>query len=162
MEEEFQDRLERELFICKLCSDPSQFIQLGEEQRDEVDEFSSKAVPRVFSPLPRQMLLSNLQPSPASKYTKIKPRLPTTSQACPKQRPVSTSRGKPLQHTDPSLPPGWHRELVKSSDSRWRVVIIGPDGRRFWSKSDIKKAFSGHGVGGIKWEEFNFSVFGPK
>ena len=84
--------------------------------------------------------------------------LPIT-QACPKQRSVVTSRGKPLQHTDPSLPPGWHRELVKSSDSRWRVVIIGPDGRRFWSKSDIRKAFSGQGKGGIKWEEFNFSVY---
>merc|ERR1719318_61209 len=158
MEEEFQDKLERELFICKLCSDPSQFIQQGEEQREE---FSSKGVPRVFSPLPRQMLPSN-QPSPAPKYTKIKHRPPTTPQATPQQRSGVTSRGKPLQHTDPSLPPGWHRELVKSSDSRWRVVIIGPDGRRFWSKSDIKKAFSGQKMGGIKWEEFNFSVFGPK
>ena len=80
----------------------------------------------------------------------------------PKPWLVSTSRGRPLQHSDPSLPPGWHRQLVKSSDNRWRVVVIGPDGRRFWSKSDLKKAFSGQGKEGIKWEEFNFSVFGSK
>jgi hypothetical protein len=79
-----------------------------------------------------------------------------------KPRPVSNSRGKPLEHSDPSLPPGWHRQLVKTSDSRWRVVVIGPDRRRFWSKSDLKKAFGGQGKKGIKWEEFNFSVLGSK
>ena len=80
----------------------------------------------------------------------------------PKPRPVSTSRGKPLQHSDPTLPDGWHRQLVKSSDNRWRVVVIGPDGRRFWSKSDLKKAFSAQGKEVFNWEEFNFSVFGSK
>ena len=80
----------------------------------------------------------------------------------PKARPVSTSRGKPLQHSDLSLLPGWHRQLVKSSKRRWRVVIIGPDGRRFWSMSDVKRAFSEQGKEGIKWKEFNFSVFGSK
>ena len=78
-----------------------------------------------------------------------------------KPRTVSSSSGKELQHSDPSLPPGWHRQLV-TSGSRMRVVIIGPDGRRFWSRSYLRKAFSGEGKKGIKWEEFNFSVFGSK
>ena len=42
------------------------------------------------------------------------------------------------------------------------MVIIGPDGRRFWSRNDVKRAFPTEGMKGIKWLQFDFSLFGSK
>ena len=82
MEEMFEDKLERELYICKLCADPDQFTQLGEQEEKGGVEISSQAVGSASSSLPQQRLPSNLQASSATKYTKIKPRPLTTSKVC--------------------------------------------------------------------------------
>ena len=68
---------------------------------------------------------------------------------------------RPLLHVDPTLPVGWSRELIRSGN-RWKVVITGPNGRRFWSKSDLKKADKNGVMGGLEIGDFNFSVFGLK
>jgi hypothetical protein len=67
--EEFQDRLDRELYICKLCTDPGQFTQHGGEQGGQAgDDTSGQAVCRGSSSLPEKRLPSNLHPSPAKLY----------------------------------------------------------------------------------------------
>jgi hypothetical protein len=83
IEEMFEDKLEREIYICKLCADPDQFTQLGEQEEKGGVEISSQAVGSASSSLPKQRFSYNLQPSPATKYTKIKPRpVSSTTKIC--------------------------------------------------------------------------------
>jgi len=87
----------------------------------------------------------------------ICPRCPPPPSSSKINSKKSGSRKNPLL-VDPTLPIGWSRELVMSGKSR-KVVITGPDGRRFWSKRDMKK---GKGVVGLDIGDFDFSVFGSK
>eukprot|EP00092_Neocalanus_flemingeri_P028673 GFUD01031134.1.p1 GENE.GFUD01031134.1~~GFUD01031134.1.p1 ORF type:complete len:719 (+),score=194.94 GFUD01031134.1:63-2219(+) len=173
-----EDKVELELFICKLCADPDQFIQPGmqdlDPNQDATDDqgeggnlVMSKSSLTVLKP-------TNAVPNKQANKGKI-----LKSQTRQQDLPVvegrkSSSSGqtkhllgqvntkeRDLLEDDPTLPHGWYRQLVWSGERR-KVVIFAPDGRKFWSKRDLKKAHWGEGDEDFNWGEFDFSLFGSK
>ena len=136
-----QDQLEKELYVCKLCSDPDLVTQHNPHCDMQVEEQEK---------FPQRSSTKTQPPNPATGTRKM-----TGGGSI-----SSTSRGKQLLQDDITLPTGWYRQLVRNSVKRWRVVIIGPDERKFWSKNDVKRAFPSEGKKGIKWSEFDFTLSG--
>ena len=135
---EMQDRSEMELYICKLCTDPELVFKHIMDTSVEVNNNSKEEIKH------KKLFYKPDLNYPPEVFTKLK------SKTGPYPGPSGTSKsitskGKPLQHDDPSLPPGWSRQLGRDSVNRWRVVITGPGGKRFWSRSELKKAFQREG-----------------
>ena len=96
---------------------------------------------------------------------------PSSLVAVPKSSPRSISR--PRQTADPNrtplyedetLPPGWHRKVSQrksgASAGRYEVFIIGPTGKRFRSRNELKTFFEKTGETGLNPDDFDFSTFG--
>lgn len=67
-------------------------------------------------------------------------------------------------YLDNRLPPGWHRKVSQrksgASAGRFEVFIIGPTGKRFRSRNELKAFFEKTGENVLKPEHFDFSTFG--
>jgi len=70
-------------------------------------------------------------------------------------------------HTDPDLPPGWRRKVVKRmKDNRYDVYIFSPEGKRFRSKKQLKEFLDNNERLNLNMDQFSFSLtkdkHGPK
>jgi len=120
--------------VCKLCSDPEQ-----------------------FTPVQKKSCMDSMgvQKSGLAKITKTKPTATTTGGYLIK---CGTNTKKEIMTTDHSLPSGWSRQIVTNSANRKRVVIAGPNARKYWSRRDLEKAFK-HKNEGVEWQFFSFSLY---
>lgn len=88
----------------------------------------------------------------------------TNQQVSPKKtrNPPDPNR-TPLYH-DERLPTGWHRKVSQrksgASAGRFEVFIIGPTGKRFRSRNELKAFFEKTGETTLQPEHFDFSTFG--
>lgn len=88
----------------------------------------------------------------------------TNQQVSPKKtrNPPDPNR-TPLYHDD-RLPSGWHRKVSQrksgASAGRFEVFIIGPTGKRFRSRNELKAFFEKTGETTLQPEHFDFSTFG--
>jgi len=71
---------------------------------------------------------------------------------------TTSGNRREIMTTDHSLPSGWSRQIVINSENRKRVVIIGPNARKYWSKRDLEKAFKDKDEG-VEWKSFSFSLY---
>jgi hypothetical protein len=72
-----------------------------------------------------------------------------------------------IMHTDPNLPAGWKRKVVKrSKGSRYDVYIISPAGKRFRSNAQVQDFLTKNTQLGLTMDQFSFSLTkdkqGPK
>ena len=72
-----------------------------------------------------------------------------------------------IMHTDPDLPPGWRRKVVKRmKDNRYDVYIFSPKGKRFRSKKQLKEFLDNNERLNLDMGQFSFSLtkdkHGPK
>jgi len=65
---------------------------------------------------------------------------------------------KKIMSKDHSLPSGWSRQIITNSVNRKRVVITGPNARKYWSKRDLERAFK-YKNEGVEWQYFSFSLY---
>ena len=81
-----------------------------------------------------------------------------------KARSFNLPHDKKVRHFDPRLPPNWHRKVSQRksgvSAGRYEVFIIGPTGKRFRSRNEIKAYFDKTGETVLKPEQFDFSPCG--
>jgi len=119
--------------VCKLCSDPEQFTPA--QKKGCMDS-------------------TGIQKSGLAKITKTNPTATTTGYLTK----CGTNTKKEIMTTDHSLPSGWSRLIVMNSVNRKRVVIIGPDARKYWSRRDLEKAFK-YKNEGVEWQFFSFSLY---
>ena len=81
-----------------------------------------------------------------------------------KPRSFNLPHDKKVRHFDPRLPPNWHRKVSQRksgvSAGRYEVFIIGPTGKRFRSRNEIKAYFDKTGETVLKPEQFDFSPCG--
>eukprot|EP00092_Neocalanus_flemingeri_P038245 GFUD01041626.1.p1 GENE.GFUD01041626.1~~GFUD01041626.1.p1 ORF type:complete len:420 (+),score=128.96 GFUD01041626.1:134-1261(+) len=173
-----EDKLELELFICKLCADPDQFIQPSMEDVDPnqvVTDYQDEGGNLVMSRSSLTCLKpTNAVPNKQANEGKILKSLTRQQDLPVVEGPKSSSSGQTKHlhgqvntnershlEDDPTLPHGWYRQLVWSGKRR-KVVIFAPEGRKFWSRRDLKKAYWGEGGEDYNWDEFDFSLFGSK
>ncbi|TRY74452.1 hypothetical protein TCAL_10091 [Tigriopus californicus] len=106
--------------------------------------------------LPNQTLAQALTASPMTSAVAPTPRTPS--------RRVNTDPNRVPLYEDDRLPPGWHRKVSQrksgSSAGRYEVFIIGPTGKRFRSKNELKTFFEKTGERSLNPEDFDFSTFG--
>eukprot|EP00095_Tigriopus_kingsejongensis_P004733 maker-scaffold719_size106944-snap-gene-0.25 protein:Tk04733 transcript:maker-scaffold719_size106944-snap-gene-0.25-mRNA-1 annotation:"hypothetical protein BRAFLDRAFT_85667" len=95
------------------------------------------------------------------------PNTPTAQRAIANKTPNRRSNTDPNRvplYEDDRLPPGWHRKVSQrksgSSAGRYEVFIIGPTGKRFRSKNELKTFFEKTGEKSLNPEDFDFSTFG--
>ena len=63
-----------------------------------------------------------------------------------------------ILYTDPELPPGWKRKVVKRlNNSRHDVYIYSPTGTRFRSKKQLKDYFDMNTQLNLNIDQFSFS-----
>ena len=85
--------------------------------------------------------------------------------------PVSNANSSPTMainreplYEDERLPPFWHRRVSQrksgASAGRYEVFIIGPTGKRFRSRNELKSFFEKTGEKSLDPDEFDFSPFG--
>ena len=78
------------------------------------------------------------------------------------RQPADPNR-TPLMEDD-TLPPGWHRKVSQrksgASAGRYEVFIIGPTGKRFRSRNELKSFFEKTGETSLNPDDFDFSTFG--
>jgi methyl CpG binding protein 2 len=89
--------------------------------------------------------------------------------AASKSWPRSTTR-QPTEpnrtplYVDETLPPGWRRKVCRrksgNSAGRYEVFILGPTGKRFRSRNQLRIFFSETGETGLDPDDFDFSTFG--
>ena len=94
---------------------------------------------------------------------------PTTSVAATPPAQPKKARNPPDPsrvplYIDERLPPGWHRKVSQrksgASAGRYEVFIIGPTGKRFRSRNELKAFFEKTGENVLTPEHFDFSTFG--
>jgi len=135
-----------ELFVCKLCSDPDQFTQTNrEEDQAQVDGIN------------QTLLQSNTTAKNSNKKVRVTNRMEPPSFT--RLSGQIDKKKKGLLHEDLTLPQGWCRK-VTTSGKKLRVIIIGPGGKRWWSRSDLRKSHGSEGE--YNWDEFDFSLYGSK
>ena len=96
-------------------------------------------------------------PAPVIQATKQPPRVPV------RNRNIVDSNRTPL-YEDDTLPQGWHRKVSQrksgASAGRYEVFIIGPSGKRFRSRNELKTFFEKTGETKLNPDDFDFSTFG--
>ena len=121
---------------------------------------------------------SHLIPQVVS-FTTAAPQLPTTpvvTKAPSTTNPTSPTKTTPVPSTgspsinreplyeDDRLPPFWHRRVSQrksgASAGRYEVFIIGPTGKRFRSRNELKAFFEKTGEKQLDPEEFDFTPYG--
>jgi len=93
------------------------------------------------------------------------PTLVAASKSLPRsieQQPMEPNR-TPL-YVDETLPPGWRRKVCQrksgNSAGRYEVFILGPTGKRFRSRNQLRIFFDESGEAGLNPDDFDFSTFG--
>ncbi|CAB4069666.1 unnamed protein product [Lepeophtheirus salmonis] len=80
-----------------------------------------------------------------------------------RQRSNNQSNRVPL-YEDDRLPPGWYRKVSQrksgASAGRYEVFIVGPTGKRFRSRNELKAYFEQTGESTLDPDDFDFSTFG--
>ena len=108
-----------------------------------------EASPVVSTPTP--------SPAPVIQASKPPPRVPV------RNRNIVDSNRTPL-YEDDTLPQGWHRKVSQrksgASAGRYEVFIIGPSGKRFRSRNELKTFFEKTGETKLNPDDFDFSTFG--
>ncbi len=89
----------------------------------------------------------------------------TSGQISPKKvRPNQPDPNRTPLYVDDRLPSGWHRKVSQrksgASAGRFEVFIIGPTGKRFRSRNELKAFFEKTGESDLTPEDFDFSTFG--
>jgi methyl CpG binding protein 2 len=78
------------------------------------------------------------------------------------RQPTDSNR-TPL-YVDETLPPGWRRKVCQrksgNSAGRYEVFILGPTGKRFRSRNQLRNFFNETGETGLNPDDFDFSTFG--
>ena len=92
----------------------------------------------------------------------VLPNKPAARPAARNRNIVDTNR-TPL-YEDDTLPQGWHRKVSQrksgASAGRYEVFIIGPNGKRFRSRNELKTFFEKTGETTLNPDDFDFSTFG--
>jgi len=138
----FEEEDMKEL-VCKLCSDPGQFTPAQNQgclSRKGAQKSQLAKIPK-----------SNSSISTSGYVNKCG----TTTKNLSK---CGTTTKKEIMTTDHSLPSGWSRQIVTNSVNRKRVVITGPNARKYWSRRDLEKAFK-HKNESVEWQSFSFSLY---
>ena len=108
-----------------------------------------ETTPAVSSPV--------ASPAPVIQPSKQQPRVPV------RNRNIVDSNRTPL-YEDDTLPQGWHRKVSQrksgASAGRYEVFIIGPSGKRFRSRNELKTFFEKTGETKLNPDDFDFSTFG--
>jgi len=166
--DQFYDNTLNNKFICMLCSNPEQFtpsekthscafeevlgsgdlegLQIGVEAR-----LSNENYPKPFSGKKN----SGDEDSPSINKKR-------SLDSSVKARKSKSAPVREIQYVDQSLPSGWSRQIVDTAHRRKRVVIVGPNARRFWSRSDLIKYFlKNENLEKVQWQAFSFSLYGP-
>lgn len=110
---------------------------------------------------PNTVSIQNPQQATATAITsqvqKPAPRAPARS------RTAADPNRVPL-FEDKTLPAGWHRKVSQrktgASAGRYEVFIIGPTGKRFRSRNELKSYFEKTGETQLDPDDFDFSTFG--
>lgn len=88
----------------------------------------------------------------------------TPSQVSPKKSRNPPDPTRTPLYNDERLPSGWHRKVSQrktgASAGRFEVFIIGPTGKRFRSRNELKAFFEKTGETVLTPEHFDFSTFG--
>jgi len=133
-----------------LQTNPAQGILGGQP----VEVNTGSTVNTAASQIPQQTTTTTAITSQASKSS---PRAPARS------RPAADPNRTPL-FEDETLPSGWHRKVSQrksgASAGRYEVFIIGPTGKRFRSRNELKSFFEKTGETKLNPDDFDFSTFG--
>merc|ERR1712008_414905 len=82
----------------------------------------------------------------------------------PKKSRIPPDPNRVPKYHDERLPAGWHRKVSQrksgASAGRFEVFIIGPTGKRFRSRNELKAFFEKTGETVLQPEHFDFSTFG--
>ena len=120
----------------------------------------------------QQHQLSVVTPQPAPTPTVLTPSATTATPTSSGPRsPTKVIRPRLTQdparvplYEDDRLPKGWHRKVSQrksgASAGRYEVFIIGPTGKRFRSRNELKAFFDKTGETSLDSEDFDFSTFG--
>ena len=88
----------------------------------------------------------------------------STVQVSPKKSRNPGDPNRTPLYVDDRLPPGWHRKVSQrksgASAGRYEVFIIGPTGKRFRSKNELKAFFDKTGETVLQPEHFDFTTWG--
>ena len=88
----------------------------------------------------------------------------TSSVSTPKKTRNPPDPNRTPLYQDDRLPTGWHRKVSQrksgASAGRYEVFIIGPTGKRFRSRNELKAFFEKTGESVLTPEHFDFSTFG--
>ena len=120
----------------------------------------SSATPSQPTPTPEPNLPPPTpEPQPPAAVT---PPRASPRPAARTRQPMDPNR-TPLME-DETLPPGWHRKVSQrksgASAGRYEVFIIGPSGKRFRSRNELKSFFEKTGESTLNPDDFDFSTFG--
>ena len=64
-----------------------------------------------------------------------------------------------IMKTDPNLPPGWWRKVVKRmNNNRYDVYIYSPEGKRFRSEKKLQEFLSNNDKLNLTMDQFSFSL----
>ena len=87
-----------------------------------------------------------------------------TPRAPPRTRNLASDPTRTTRFEDMTLPGGWYRRVSQrksgASAGRYDVFIIGPSGKRFRSRNELKTFFEKTGETTLNPDDFDFSTFG--
>ena len=107
---------------------------------------------------------SSVIPTVGSATTTLSSSMPNIVQLSPKKTRNPPDPNRTPLYVDDRLPPGWHRKVSQrksgASAGRYEVFIIGPTGKRFRSKNELKAFFDKTGETVLQPEHFDFTTWG--
>ena len=114
--------------------------------------------------LPTGSVTSAASTAPNAVVTSVAIASSTTSHVSPKRSRNPPDPNRKVLFEDDRLPPGWHRKVSQrksgASAGRYEVFIIGPTGKRFRSRNELKAFFEKTHEPILQPEHFDFSTFG--
>ena len=103
-------------------------------------------------------------PQQATTTTAITSQAPKSSPRAPARSRTAADPNRTPLFEDETLPSGWHRKVSQrksgASAGRYEVFIIGPTGKRFRSRNELKSFFEKTGETKLNPDDFDFSTFG--